>query len=591
MSSELARTTRPIDWREPVPVALEMLRLAYPEIEVLRRAELDKLVAEYSNVPIDEGAAALGQELSALGWALYRLETGSDDSVFLLVPARQPPPLAMLSGLRYRNASDPDAAEESLDATLLVQAGRVWGAKAQSIRTPSVSLRLPDAALAQWDLGPGTSFSWLDERLALLTRTSAASDCTDEVLEHSHVVDVARWTEQREGIAHMLVAKIDQICLQALPFFDRGQRAPAMVHSAGNDVRLGKGGTTEFPLTLRLPEAFPPTELASVPLPRLANLPSLPATYRAECALRLDEHSLWLACSVELDARKLRAVVPNRAECHSLDAMLTTPASVWLGFDAAGACVRWQHNLLHEHAWGRAIAWASTRDAGDSSMASIYLVRQVVDNSGDQITYSQLTRLVSSDVSLDLQTIAVTPHTLNGSALWLAEVPGLPSGPSGYCVYGACTPHSGAQGGEFTLVAVGIDDGSIWSRSLRAMQPKFGECHYSQALHLMALPEAWVLLDIVGDNFGLQDAAWLWHLPTDRCFAIPLAAVSPDRENGTLHYHPDLACWFAHVSSVDADDYLEMLRPLPECIAALEGSRTLRRTPGAWIRESRSRTV
>jgi hypothetical protein len=97
-----------------------MLRLAYPEIEVLRRAELDKLVAQYSNVPIDEGAAAMGRELSALGWALYRLETGSDDSVFLLVPARQPPPPAMLSGFRYRNASDPDAAEESLDATLLV---------------------------------------------------------------------------------------------------------------------------------------------------------------------------------------------------------------------------------------------------------------------------------------------------------------------------------------------------------------------------------------------------------------------------------------------------------------------------------------
>ena len=60
MSAEPQQFTNPIDWREPVTLALTVLRDAHPDLDLLQQADLDRVAKQYVNLPILEGAESVG---------------------------------------------------------------------------------------------------------------------------------------------------------------------------------------------------------------------------------------------------------------------------------------------------------------------------------------------------------------------------------------------------------------------------------------------------------------------------------------------------------------------------------------------------
>lgn len=162
----------------------------------------------------------------------------------------------------------------------------------------------------------------------------------------------------------------------------------------------------------------------------------------------------------------------------------------------------------------------------------------------------------------------------------VASLPGLPAADSGWQISGSwlCLE----RGDMFAIRAVDQATGRHYLRPLRGMQPCLGEYRYGQDIVLIALPGDWLLLDIRGDNFGLDDCAWLWHLPSDRFIAIPLGAVSPHRENVDFHYNPGLDCLFAVNCSYDRTTALFRLIGRPEMLARLEAAAPLQRLVPPW---------
>ena len=55
------------------------------QVPALLDGRFDTVGVQYMQLPHEKGAAALGQELSAFGWALYDLD-GEDIYLFVLVP-------------------------------------------------------------------------------------------------------------------------------------------------------------------------------------------------------------------------------------------------------------------------------------------------------------------------------------------------------------------------------------------------------------------------------------------------------------------------------------------------------------------------
>jgi hypothetical protein len=203
----------PIDWKELAPTALWALQETYPDVAVLSAASMVQLAAMYSTVPIDEGAAALGQELSHHGYALYDVQTGNDESVFLLLQSNAEPPTC-LYGILYKNTHYEDEDEEpdeayKVDAQLLLQVGKTWGQKAKRIRAPKLSIRLPESAFARWgmsDYQPKEHFQWFNERIGLLEQEYINWERDNRAYQRSAVqmVNPTLWDMDKEGVAHML---------------------------------------------------------------------------------------------------------------------------------------------------------------------------------------------------------------------------------------------------------------------------------------------------------------------------------------------------------------------------------------------------
>ncbi len=587
MRTDPRRFTNSIDWREPVTLALAMLRDAHPDLDVLQQPDLDRVANQYVNLPILEGAAALGQELSRFAVALYQLDTGTDESVFLLVTGAQERPPDTLQDLAWRPAHDATAAEEPLSAKLLCQTGRAWGAKARRIRAPSLSLQRADAARAQWDLGPGTRFEWLNERLGLLSSHAGAMDCTDEVRTQSHVVDVARWNAQPDGIAHMFVASFDEPALTAVPFDDFDGAGAALLRRDRSVMLLSTSAPCDAGATLPLPAQFPPA------LPLLqsagpADVPlvpsqSVPAEYRVSRVFRTAADVLWLACSPSIHPRRLREFHRDIRAAESAATTLESPATVFIQHDASGRPLGWQLESPGHACWGRQAAWITAPPTSPGGSARRFLLRDVIDDSAEQRVFASLLQIEAAGPALTLRPITTSRFTLNGSAVWLPQLPGLPSCDAGYVLYGAQAPMHKGHGGEFSCVAVNPGDGRIWTRSLRAMQPRFGSCHYAQRIRVARLPDDWLLLDIDGDGFGLQDTAWLWNLATDQQYAIPLAAVSESRENAALHFQREADCLFALGAPMEGDAWLQMLQPFAQTLAAVTSTSGTRREAAPWI--------
>ena len=209
----------------------------------------------------------------------------------------------------------------------------------------------------------------------------------------------------------------------------------------------------------------------------------------------------------------------------------------------------------------------------------------------DRKTYGKhLAENIAIFLDAQLQPMAWARRTSGGEAvgsapqplgIGLAGIPGLPGAAKGWEITG--TEMRQDETMVFALRALDIASGREYLRPLRGMQPRLGEYRYGQQIVPLLLPEDWLLLDIRGDDFGLEDSAWLWHLPDDRMLAIPLGAVSPHRENVDFHYNPALDCLFAVNCSYDRSTVLFRLCPRTEMLSRLNDSASLQRRPEDWI--------
>ena len=66
----------------------ELRRIWAAQVPALLEERLDMVAVQYMRLPHEKGVAALGQELSAFGWALYNLDD-EDEYLFALIPEEE----------------------------------------------------------------------------------------------------------------------------------------------------------------------------------------------------------------------------------------------------------------------------------------------------------------------------------------------------------------------------------------------------------------------------------------------------------------------------------------------------------------------
>ncbi|SFZ78016.1 hypothetical protein [Chitinimonas taiwanensis] len=508
--------TQPIDWKEPATTALQALQVLHPDHPALMHASVQKVALTYNNLPPEQGLAALGQALSALGVALYAVETGSDNAVFYIVPATMPPPVVQV--IEHGGAA--------CDARLQYQSQRRWGQKAVGIRAASLQL-----AIDCWDEGDA-ELMWLSER-HMMWRWEA------EAL----VADVTRWDACSTGIDHMIDVRFPgrsdagDYTVRYAPLALSAEGAQALWALQGyatpdplfKDKRVKRHAQTEILVALprdeqlrcALPTVFPPALPCSAGALSEQGLPSppQPAIYNP-LALMSEGDGTW---------RLLAMVSKAYQKAPPLD------EQVILILNAQFQLQRWQ--------------WVSSQPEAAAAFG-----------------FTQARSGMWSLTALPLHS---------------PEIPGLPPNPSGWDLCGAYWMRDAQE--HFVMLATSRDTGARFVRDCSAMQAKLGECRYSQRLLLVSLPHDWVLLDISGDNWGLQDSAWLWHVPSDRFLALPLGAIGENRENMDFHYQPQLESLFATNVSYDYSTKLFRLMPFTQMLSLLRASATLERRLPDWI--------
>ncbi len=88
------------------------------QIPALLDKRFDELGVQYMRLPHEKGAAALGQELSAFGWALYNLDE-DDEYLFVLIPETE------------RSAFEAFCKRQGRYCRLIKQPRREWGCRAK----------------------------------------------------------------------------------------------------------------------------------------------------------------------------------------------------------------------------------------------------------------------------------------------------------------------------------------------------------------------------------------------------------------------------------------------------------------------------
>ena len=84
------------------------------KIPILKEERFDTIAAQYMQLSHEKGVAALGQELSAFGWALYNLDN-EDEYLFVLIPEEK------------RNELEHYCKKQGQYCQLIKQQGRKWG--------------------------------------------------------------------------------------------------------------------------------------------------------------------------------------------------------------------------------------------------------------------------------------------------------------------------------------------------------------------------------------------------------------------------------------------------------------------------------
>lgn len=626
--------TDAIDWKETAPTALWALQEAYPDVAVLSSSSMEQLAAMYSNVPIEEGEAALGQELSHHGYALYSVNTGNDESVYLMLAAEAKPTdcLYVMYADVYRNDEDESVEPEELDARLLLQNNKEWGQKAKRIRSPKLNIRLPASEYAVWELSDHESFDWLNAERGLLQQEQRKDvyASTDMVRHDMHIVETSKWSKHLEGIEHMLhTARTHVVARSPIDWSSLSEHALAAhqahlseqdesvfahvvsmqtaqgadsalfymknwfaVGSLNSSLELDEacGQRRQTPvlrsqgelwidfmvqaqarLKLPIPEVFP----IGAPMLNLTpevELPQLPravsAGYWPRQVFTGRNGDIWVDCSFDVGYQELACLKwPEKEERLLLDAL--GPICVLLRYDAQGVLQQWCP-YQHKNCWNNDKRWFFSPTAA-------YIV---VSRDGDMPEQQRAQTCVFEFTETDFKLISSHHAVLHGGTLWRADVSGLLSSDKGYVLYGGLESEDNNY--KFSINAVNLDSGQAWQRSLKGMQPKWDRCCYGQRITPLDLPDGWVALDIRGDNWGLTDCAWFWHVPTDRFFALPIAAVVDDKENADFHYQPSLNCLFALSDGYDRNPILERLVDFPSFIHSLESTQSCLRVVSPW---------
>ncbi len=649
----------PIDWKELAPTALWALQEQY-EIDVLSASTMENLAAMYSNVPIDEGAAALGQELSYHGYALYDVQTGNDESVFLLLQSETEPEHT-LYGIWYKNMhyededEEPEAAYE-VNANLLLQTGKNWGQKAKRIRSPKINIRLPSSALPSWELSdyePKEEFFCLNGRFGLLSQEFsregyARNEYTNSML---HVINLNAWDDVKEGVSHMfvttfsheesttpidwaqftkhpfapyqknLLTKNETVYAYTIPFvglngadaalrYDKDWLAVGSAYNPSGPFDPEIGDRTHTPplhsqheiwldfighdaaqTVLSLPQVYPPPAMQYPADAAVKTLPhSVVADYWVDQVFTGHDSSYWLDGHVNVCMTTilgLEYTEPARKAAYDTFNFEDSRFKLLLHYSAAGALKGWLPYQLPKKRWSHESVWGfapSTIGGGQDA----YLLRNIVDDSKKrQCYYTQVLYFDDAPNRPQLKLISSHDAQITGGVCYVSECAGLPASEKGFFLYGGeerawNDEQQSFNDQGFSLNIVHLDTGKAWQRSLKGMQPKFDKCRYDQRIHPKPLPNGWVLLDIIGGSFGLTECAWLWHMESDRFFALALSAVTDDRENADFHYHPDMDCLFAHSTSFDRPEIVERLVPLPEMLASIENTPSLARIVPPW---------
>ena len=88
------------------------------QVPVLLEERFDAVGVQYMKLPHEKGVDALGQELSAFGWALYNLDA-EDEYLFILIPEEE------------RSELEHFCKKHGQYCRLMKQPGRKWGAHAK----------------------------------------------------------------------------------------------------------------------------------------------------------------------------------------------------------------------------------------------------------------------------------------------------------------------------------------------------------------------------------------------------------------------------------------------------------------------------
>lgn len=403
-------------------------------------------------------------------------------------------------------------------ARLCTQTDRRWGEKARQIRSPKL-----DLVIDFWDEDGTGSIEWLN-----------ADYCLWHDPQQTLVADISRWDENAEGVEHMILAGF-------APASEDGQYSldysSLPVRTPEDDEALWALARFSQPNDPRQARRNGISATASIILQRAgARLGECTLPDRFPPPLPMQDGAL---------PGKALPAPPQPAEYRPES--LTRTADGWL--------LNCQANNRHGKG-AHFIRRLALRLAADLSPIDWTPRHPELDDQDD------------------------APPDEAAGRIDLASLPGLPAAELGWQISGSALGHE--QHDMFALRAVDRASGRHYLRPLRGMQPRLTEYRYGQHIVPIALPGDWLLLDIRGDDFGLADSAWLWHLPSDRFIAIPLGAVSPHRENVDFHYHPGLDCLFAVNCSYDRTTALFRLLDRPEMLARLEAATPLQRLVPPW---------
>ncbi len=479
-----------IDWKDRTADALAVLQDAYPDVAVLRSDAIVQCAADQQNDSLENGLDTLGQALSAHGYALYALDTGSDDCRFILpsVSAEPAEVLYTTADAPTREALYLDAVEAELTGRLCRRKKLAWGRKIPATQRPAqlwddmitcadrsvLPLRPLCGALAFYRNRDNGSYDVIVDLAAWAAMPAhtrpAYADLQTGVLrglgQHAHLDTLQRRT--------------DGVC--ATLFYKELYNRP--------NVRGVCIGTLHMPL----PEWVPVQSLDQYVDPEYPRI-----------AFR------WLGDQLIVLSHqpRLGKVQPAR--------------NFILRYDATGQmqdATPLPRGAQRIELIDRSVEMCGTRDGNLYFCAECSLWAVMRDGVRRLGVYTAA--------------LPVTRENRCRSSGFC------PAGDSGLCFVShdnrVVPDNPGAQ--ALTLYHLDMQTGALRSLCLDGLKLPVG-C----LVHPRAAEDGWVLLDMAADGYKVRHLAVLWHVPTGAFYAIPVGSFGT--ANPDFFYVPDVGRVFA----------------------------------------------